>query len=163
MIVPLPLGEADPGRLLARIAAATATRKRQPFHQPNTRVLQSWMIRVMKRQHLVNLLVSNVPGPRDPLYVAGARIMEVFQLGTVQGNVTINVGAFSYAGQLNLDVVADSAAVADLAIFAGGISDTLSQLGVPVWAGHRGRTSQRTGTYSHDAAGGCGGKLVMPE
>ena len=128
MIVPLPLGEADPGRLLVRIAAATTPRKRQPLHQPNTRVLQSWMIRVMKRQHLVNLLVSNVPGPRDPLYVAGARITEVFQLGTVQGNVTVNVGAFSYAGQLNLDVVGDSEAVGDLAIFAGGISDTLGSL-----------------------------------
>ena len=134
MIVPLPLGEADPARRLASIAAATATRKRQPLHQPNARVLQSWMIRVMKRQHLVNLLVSNVPGPRDPLYVAGARIMEVFQIGTVQGNVTINVGAFSYAGQLNLDVVGDSEAVPDLAIFTSGISDTLGQLGVPVRA-----------------------------
>ena len=134
MIVPLPLGEADPARRLVSIAAATATRKRQPLHQPNARVLQSWMIRVMKRQHLINLLVSNVPGPRDPLYVAGARIMEVFQLGTVQGNVTINVGAFSYAGQLNLDVVGDSEAVRDLAIFTGGISDTLGQLGVPVRA-----------------------------
>lgn len=97
---------------------------------------------MMKRQHLVNLLVSNVPGPRDPLYVAGARIMEVFQLGTVQGNVTVNVGAFSYAGQLNLDVVGDSEAVGDLAIFAGGISDTLGQLDVPVRIGS-GRTTLR--------------------
>ena len=139
IIVPLPLGEADPARRLVSIAAATATRKRQPLHQPNARVLQSWMIRAMKRQHLINLLVSNVPGPRDPLYVAGARITEVFQLGTVQGNVTINVGAFSYAGQLNLGVAGDSEAVRDLAIFAGGISDTLSQLDVPVGARSRSR------------------------
>jgi diacylglycerol O-acyltransferase / wax synthase len=142
MIVPLPLGEADPARRLVSIAAATATRKRQPLHQPNARILQSWMIRVMKRQHLVNLLVSNVPGPRDPLYVAGARIMEVFQLGTVQGNVTVNVGAFSYAGHLNLDVVGDSEAVRDLAIFTGGISDTLGQLDVLVRA-ESGRTTLR--------------------
>lgn len=56
---------------------------------------------------LVNLIVSNVPGPRIPLYVAGAKITEIFQIGAVQGNVTISVGAFSYAGQLNLDVVGD--------------------------------------------------------
>jgi len=160
MIVPLPLGEADPARRLARIAATTTTRKRQPLHQPNARAVQSWMVHVMKRQHLVNLLVSNVPGPRGPLYVAGARIMEVFQLGTVQGNVTINVGAFSYDGQLNLDVVGDSGAVPDLAIFAGGISDTLSQLDVQPTGAHQvtgGRTSPRTGTYSHDAAGEIAG------
>jgi diacylglycerol O-acyltransferase / wax synthase len=131
MIVPLPLGEADPGRLLVSIAAATATRKRQPLHQPNTRILQSWMIRVMKRQHLVNLLVSNVPGPRDPLYVAGVRITEIFQIGAVQGNVTISVGAFSYAGQLNLDVVGDPDALPDLTIFSHGVAGTLSQLGTP--------------------------------
>ena len=142
MIVPLPLGEADPARRLVSIAAATATRKRQPLHQPNARILQSWMIRVMQRQHLVNLLVSDVPGPRDQLYVAGAKIMEVFQLGTVQGNVTVNVGAFSYAGHLNLDVVGDSEAVRDLATFTGGISDTLGQLDVLVRA-ESGRTTLR--------------------
>jgi hypothetical protein len=87
------------------------------------------MVRMMKRQHLVNLIVSDVPGPRVPLYVAGARIMEIFQIGAVQGNVTISVGAVSYAGQLNLDVVGDPDALPDLTIFAGGVTDTLSRLG----------------------------------
>jgi hypothetical protein len=129
MIVPLRLGDPDPARRLSLIAATTATRKRQPLHQPNTRLLQQWMVRVMKRQHLVNLLVSNVPGPRFPLYVAGNRIAEIFQIGAVQGNVTISVGAFSYAGQLNLDVVGDPDALPDLTIFSHGVAGTLSQLG----------------------------------
>ena len=129
MIVPLRLGDADPARRLSLIAATTATRKRQPLHQPNTRLLQRWMVRMMKRQHLVNLIVSNVPGPRIPLYVAGVKITEVFQIGAVQGNVTISVGAFSYAGQLNLDVVGDPDALPDLTIFTGGVADTLSRLG----------------------------------
>ena len=84
---------------------------------------------MMKRQHLVNLIVSDVPGPRIPLYVAGVKITEIFQIGAVQGNVTISVGAFSYAGQLNLDVVGDPDALPDLTIFTGGIADTLSRLG----------------------------------
>ena len=129
MIVPLRLGEADPASRLSLIAATTATRKRQPLHQPNIRLVQRWMVRVMKRQHLVNLIVSNVPGPRVPLYVAGVRITEIFQIGTVQGNVTISVGAFSYAGQLNVDVVGDSDALPDLAIFTDGVADALSGLG----------------------------------
>lgn len=130
MIVPLQLGDADPTSRLSLVAATTATRKRQPLHQPNTRLLQRWMVRVMKRQHLVNLIVSNVPGPRVPLYVAGARITEIFQIGAVQGNVTISVGAFSYTGQLNLDVAGDPDALPDLTIFTGGVADTLSRLGV---------------------------------
>ena len=73
MIVPLWLGDADPARRLSLIATTTATRKRQPLHQPNTRLLQWWMVRVMKRQHLVNLIVSNVPGPRVPLVRRGGQ------------------------------------------------------------------------------------------
>ena len=135
MIVPLPAGEADPARRLERIAAATASRKRRPLYQPNARVLQRWMVRMMWRQRLVNLLVSNLPGPPVPLSVAGARVAEIFQIGIVQGNVTISVGALSYAGQLNLDIVGDPEAVPDLAVFAGGVTSTLSELGVLATAG----------------------------
>ena len=130
MIVPLPLGEAGPGRLLARVAAATAPRKRRPPYQPNGRLLQRWMVRVMARQRLVNLLVSNLPGPPVPLFIAGARVTEIFQIAVVQGNVPISVGALSYAGQLNLDITGDSGAVPDLAAFADGVTGTLAELGV---------------------------------
>ena len=63
MIVPLPVGEANAGRRLATIARATAQRKRQPPYQPSARLLQRWMVGMMSRQKLVNLLVSNLPGP----------------------------------------------------------------------------------------------------
>ena len=129
MIVPLPVCEPDPGRRLALIARATAQRKRQPPYQPSARLLQRWMVRMMSRQRLVNLLVSNLPGPAGPLSVAGRPVLEIFQFGVVQGNVTVSVGALSYAGQLNLDLVGDPDAVSDLTAFADGISDTLRRLG----------------------------------
>src|SRR5206468_2993233 len=97
---------------------------------------QRWMAGVMTRQRLVNLLVSNLPGPPGPLCLGGARVLEIFQIGVVQGNLTVSVGAISYAGQLNLDVVADSTAVPDAGAFADGISDTLGRLGVLVTADH---------------------------
>jgi diacylglycerol O-acyltransferase / wax synthase len=132
LVVPLPAAEADPERCLAAIAAATASRKTLPPYRPAGRLAQRWMAGVMARQRLVNLLVSNLPGPPGPLRLGGARVLEIFQMGVVQGNLTVSVGAISYAGQLNLDVVADSAAVPDAGAFAGGISDTLGQLGVLV-------------------------------
>ena len=135
MIVPLPLGEAGPARLLARVAAATAPRKRRPLYQPNGRLLQRWMVRVMARQRLVNLLVSNLPGPPAPLSVAGARVTEIFQIGIVQGNIPVSVGALSYAGQLNLEITGDPVAVPDLAAFADGVTGTLARLGVLAAAG----------------------------
>lgn len=130
ILVPLPVAEADPARRLAQIAAATADRKRRPPYQPNARLLQRPMVNMMSRQHLVNLLVSNLPGPAAQLRLAGARIREMFQIGIVQGNVTLSVGALSYAGQLTIAVVGDPEAVPDLAGFTAGMAGTLEQLGV---------------------------------
>jgi hypothetical protein len=137
MIAPLPAGEADPDRRLARIAAATARRKALPPYQPGGRLAQRWMVGVMSRQRLVNLLTSNLPGPAAPLRLGGVRVLEMFQIGVVQGNLTVSVGAISYAGQLNLAIIGDSAAVPDVEIFADGMSDTLGKLGVLVTADHR--------------------------
>ena len=130
MVVPLPVGDADAGRRLTRIAQATAERKQLPPVQPGARILQRWMVRAMSRQRLVNLLTSDLPGPPEPLRFAGARVLELFQIGIVQGNIAISVGALSYAGQLNLGIVADRDAVPDLVEFTEGMSDALEQLGV---------------------------------
>ena len=89
ILAPLPVAEADPARRLAQIAAATAARKRQPPYQPSARLLQRPMVSMMSRQCLVNLLVSNLPGPAAPLRLAGARIREMFQIGIVQGNAVV--------------------------------------------------------------------------
>jgi diacylglycerol O-acyltransferase / wax synthase len=129
ILVPVPVGEPDAIRRLQGIARATAERKRRPPYQPSARFAQRWMVRVMSHQRLVNLLESNLPGPPMPMYLAGARILEVFQVGVVQGNITVSVGVLSYAGQLNFDVVGDPDAVPDLAVFAGGLSDALGDLG----------------------------------
>ncbi len=87
------------------------------------------MTRVMPRQRLANLFTSNLPGPAEPLYLAGARVLELFQIGVVQGNVTLAVGILSYAGQLNFTILSDADAVPDLKVFADGAADALSQLG----------------------------------
>lgn len=129
LLVPVAVGEEDPARRLEQIARATAERKRLPPYQPAARFLQRWMIRAMNRQRRINLLMSNLPGPRQPLYFAGAKILELFQIGVVQGNVAVQVGALSYAGQLNFDIVADANLVPDLTVFANGMIEDLQRLG----------------------------------
>jgi hypothetical protein len=64
-----------------------------------------------------------------PPRIAGAQILEVFQIGVVQGNVAVQVGALSYAGQLNLDIVGDANLVPDLRVFADGMAKDLDRLG----------------------------------
>jgi diacylglycerol O-acyltransferase / wax synthase len=129
LLVPVPVGEEDPIRRLEQIARATGERKRLPPYQPAARFLQRWMIRTMNRQRRINLLMSNLPGPPQPMYFAGAKILEVFQIGIVQGNVAVQVGALSYAGQLNFDIVADANLVPDLTVFANGMIEDLERLG----------------------------------
>jgi diacylglycerol O-acyltransferase len=129
MLVPLPVGEPDPIVRLERIAQATAERKRWPPYQPGGRLLQRWMVRAMPRQRLVNLFTSNLHGPPMPMYLAGARVLELFQVGVVEGNVPLSVGVLSFEGHLNFDIVGDPDVVPDLDVFAEGLTDALEQMG----------------------------------
>ena len=128
-VIPVPVGEPDPLRRLARIAAASAAQRGRPPFPTGGRLLQRWMVRVMFRQRLVNLLLSNLHGPPEPLRFAGARVVELFQIGVVQGNLALATGVLSYAGQLNLVVVADADAVPDVAVFTAGLTEALDALG----------------------------------
>lgn len=66
----VPLDEADPRRRLVEVARATRAEKQLPPVQPSGRLLQRWMVHAMSHQRLVNLLLSNVPGPARPLWFA---------------------------------------------------------------------------------------------
>ena len=50
----------------------------------------------------VNLIISNVPGPREPLYWDGARMQGMYPLSVPQQSQALNITVVSYAGQLNL-------------------------------------------------------------
>jgi hypothetical protein len=132
MMVPLPLGETDPVRRLELIATETAARKNQARPEAGSGIFRSvacqrvWY-RLFPRQRSVNLVVSNVPGPPVPLYLAGARLLE-FPTLPPMGNLTLVVAALSYAGQLNFTAAADHDSFPDLAVFTGGVRRALDDL-----------------------------------
>ncbi|HEU4898844.1 MAG TPA: wax ester/triacylglycerol synthase family O-acyltransferase [Actinomycetota bacterium] len=137
MMVPLPLGEPDPVRRLQLIAAETATRKHQARPQSASGVLslavvQRTSYRFLAHQRNMNLAVSNVPGPPVPLYLAGARLLELFPVVSILANLTLGVGVLSYAGQLNLTAVADRDSCPDLEVFAQGVRGALDDLAASV-------------------------------
>jgi hypothetical protein len=80
------------------------------------------------RQRAVNLVVSNVPGPPVPLYLAGARLLEVFPMMPTMGNLTLVVAALSYAGQLNITAIADRDGCPDVDVFAQGVRNAFDEL-----------------------------------
>ena len=80
------------------------------------------------RQRSVNLVVTNVPGPPVPLYLAGTRLLELFPVVSLMGNLTLVVAVLSYAGQLNLTAIADRDGCPDVEGFAQGVRSALDDL-----------------------------------
>ena len=134
MIVPLPVGEPDPVQRFQHITRATTQRKRRPERLASLRPAGSLTIlralnRYSRHQRLVDLFVTNVPGPQRPLYLLGARLLEAFPVVQVAGNVPLSVAVLSYAGQLNIGIQSDPDGCPDLDIFADGLRQSLEELG----------------------------------
>lgn len=132
MVVPVRLAAANPVRRLQQITVETAKRKARGrtslgrfFRGGITDYL---LLRAIARQR-VNVTTTNIHGPELPLYLAGARVLEVFPVLTLLGNQTIAVGALSYAGAFNMCLVGDRAAVPDLEVLAAAIRGELDALG----------------------------------
>jgi diacylglycerol O-acyltransferase / wax synthase len=132
MIVPLPLGVTDPVHRLRLIAAETVERRRLSRLSGGASLrnglLQRVFLKVMARQRWANVYVANVPGPLARLHLAGGSLLELFPVVPLIGNVTLGIGALSYAGQLNLTIVADEDACPDIDVFVEGIRGTLRSL-----------------------------------
>jgi diacylglycerol O-acyltransferase len=135
MVVPLPIGVSDPGQRLQRIAAETAKRKSRARPSlgkiPHQGFLGRMFLKLVNRQR-VNVTTADLPGPTMQLYLAGARLLEVFPLLPLIGRVSLGVGAMSYAGQFNITAVGDEGAFPDIDIFAAGVREELQALGVSV-------------------------------
>jgi len=60
-----------------------------------------------------NLIVSNVPGPPVPLYMAGARIEHIFPVGPLTVGMGMNVTVMSYGNHVDVGVQTDPTLVDD--------------------------------------------------
>ena len=56
-----------------------------------------------------NTTVSNVPGPKDYLYIQGAKLEEMHPVSTLPPTHLLNITLFSYAGTLNFGLIATDA------------------------------------------------------
>lgn len=61
-----------------------------------------------------NTIISNVPGPRDALYLAGSRIEMLFPLGPVMEGVGLNISLASYENKVCFSIHVDSNLVDDI-------------------------------------------------
>jgi WS/DGAT/MGAT family acyltransferase len=77
---------------------------------------------------MFNTIVSNIPGPDFPLYLAGSRLVAMYPLGPVIEGVGVNVTVFSYAGAMSFGINACWDLVPDVDVLARGIRDALDAL-----------------------------------
>lgn len=74
------------------------------------------------------LLITNVPGPQDPVFMAGEQVAEVYPCLPLSHHRALSVGVTSYRGQVFYGIVADRDAVSDVDVLAQCIDDALEEL-----------------------------------
>ena len=75
-----------------------------------------------------NIVVSNVPGPREPRYLGRWRVEHWFSTGQISHGATLNMTVWSYCDQFNLCVLADAVAVPDTWELVRGFRSSLDEL-----------------------------------
>jgi WS/DGAT/MGAT family acyltransferase len=75
-----------------------------------------------------NLILSNVPGPRDQLYFLGCRVAAMYPLGPIIGDAGLNITVMSLNGELGIGIIGCPDLLPDLWSMADGFSDALKEL-----------------------------------
>ncbi len=138
MMAPLPVWCEDPARRLEIISEAMAGLKdsgqavgAQVLTQlsgfaPPT--IMSQASRLMARQRMFNVVVTNVPGPQMPLYLMGHELRDLFPMVPLARNQALGVAIMSYNGKMNFGLVGDYDAMLDLDDLADDFRASLASL-----------------------------------
>lgn len=77
---------------------------------------------------VMNVVISNVPGPAAPLYAAGARMRTHWPLSIVEHGMGLNITVVSYCGALDFGMVAARRAAPDVRPLARAIEEAHAEL-----------------------------------
>ena len=75
-----------------------------------------------------NLVVSNVPGPKTPIYIGGARLTDIFSVGPILEGIGLNVTVWSYLDRMNFSAIACPDTLPDLRSVVDGLEESLAEL-----------------------------------
>lgn len=76
----------------------------------------------------INVVVSNVAGPRAPVTIAGAAMSDLFSVGPILEGIGLNVTAWSYLDRMNFSLLACPDLLPDLAPIVDGLRPALDAL-----------------------------------
>ena len=75
-----------------------------------------------------NLVISNVPGPNVPLYMAGAQLKHFYPVSTLTDGQGLNMTVQSYNGNLDFGFIACRELVPDLWLLTEHLQDAMKEL-----------------------------------
>ncbi len=143
MFVELPVGLRNP---LERLYAVHATMDRLKGSMQPPMVLtvlgalglmpagvQDTVVELFSRKG--SAVVSNVPGPAEPLFLCGQRVSEMYFWVPQAGSMGVGVSLFSYAGQVHIGMIADRSLVPVPAEVVGRFAHEFEQLLLAVTVG----------------------------
>src|SRR3954452_14393193 len=82
-----------------------------------------------------NLVISNVPGPQFPLYMAGAKLIANYPVSVITDGMGLNITVMSYLGHLDFGIVADRDQMPDLPKLTDWLVEAVDELKKPASAG----------------------------
>ena len=75
-----------------------------------------------------NLVVSNVPGPQFPLYMAGAKLIANYPVSVITDGMGLNITVMSYNGRMDYGIVADRDQMPDVERLMDWLQEELDAL-----------------------------------
>jgi diacylglycerol O-acyltransferase len=138
LFLDLPCDEPDPERRLLELHAATRERKERGEPEgadavldlvgraPST--LQRLMSRLVASPRTFNLVVSNIPGPQEPLYMLGCELKEAYPVVPLADQHTLSIGFTSVAGRGCFGLYADRDALPDADELAAHLDVAIEEL-----------------------------------
>jgi len=121
VLLALPLLEADPAERLREVQRRMAAIKGSPEGAVSYGVLgamglspsavEAQLIDLFSAK--ASLVLTNVPGPRAPVYLCGTQLRGVLVWAPCAGSVSTSVSIFSYDGQVTIGFMVDAGLVPD--------------------------------------------------
>ena len=134
----LPVGIADPKRRLRKVTALTKELKSSQQAIAATRLINTaqWTpptlhglaARLVARQRIANLVVSNVPGPQIPLYLSGAQLVVAYPVMPLGPTLGLSVAVTSLSGTMGFGFTGDWDSVPDIDLLPGALLDSIAEL-----------------------------------
>jgi WS/DGAT/MGAT family acyltransferase len=142
ILVPLPLSEPDPVRRLEILRDETARLKQTENARAASLIIEAtgWtpptinrmLSSAMSRPLVFNLVVSNVPGPQQPLYLLGGRIREIYPYVPLSPqNHALSIGLISYDGRVFFGIAGDRDVLPDLDGLADSVHEAIRDQPAP--------------------------------